>query len=128
MKVRGIRGATTADANTKEAILDATGEMLMELVAKNDLQVDDVAAATFTATSDLNAEFPATAARLRLGWTDVALMSAQDMQVPDGQQRCIRVLVLVNTDKPASELVNVYLKDAVNLRRRDTDNDGRGAS
>lgn len=128
MKVRGIRGATTADANTQEAIVGATTELLKELVARNDIDVDDVAAAMFTATTDLNAEFPAMAARLGLGWTDVALMCSQEMQVPDGQPRSIRVMVLVNTDKPASALANVYLKDAVNLRKRDTDNDGRNAN
>ena len=126
--MRGIRGATTADANTQEAIVGATTELLKELVARNDIDVDDVAAAMFTATTDLNAEFPAMAARLGLGWTDVALMCSQEMQVPDGQPRSIRVMVLVNTDKPASALANVYLKDAVNLRKRDTDNDGRNAN
>ena len=125
MKVRGIRGATTADSNTQEAIVDATEELLNEIVARNDFETDDIAAATFTATADLDAEFPAVAARVRLGWTDVALMCAQEMQVPDGQPRSIRVMILVNTDKQAKELHNVYLKGAVNMRKRDTDNDGR---
>jgi chorismate mutase len=125
LKVRGIRGATTADSNTQEAIVEATAELLAEIVARNDLETDDIAAATFTATPDLNAEFPAMAARRRLGWTDVALMCAQDMAVPDGQLRAIRVMILINTEKPAKELHNVYLKGAVNMRQRDTDNDGR---
>jgi chorismate mutase len=125
MKVRGIRGATTADANTQDAIVDATAELLTEIVARNDFEIDDIAAANFTATTDLNAEFPAMAARVRLGWTDVALMCAQEMQVPNGQSRSIRVMILVNTDKQAKELHNVYLKGAVNMRRRNTDNDGR---
>jgi chorismate mutase len=125
LKVRGIRGATTADSNTQEAIVDATEELLNEIVARNDFETDDIAAATFTATADLDAEFPAVAARVRLGWTDVALMCAQEMQVPDGQPRSIRVMILVNTDKQAKELHNVYLKGAVNMRKRDTDNDGR---
>ncbi len=118
MKVRGIRGATTASSNTKESIVDATTELLTELVARNEIAADDVAAVTFTATTDLDAEFPAVAARLGLGWTNVALMCAQEMQVPDGQPRTIRVMILLNTDKDAAELENVYLRDAVGLRQR----------
>ena len=116
-KVRGIRGATTADSNTRDSILDATSEMLARLVEANDLAVDDVAAAHFTTTPDLNAEFPAVAAR-RMGWTDVALMCGHEMAVPDAQTQCIRVLVLVNTEKSPQELTNVYLRGAVNLKAR----------
>ena len=123
--MRGIRGATTADGNTKEAILNATAELLREIIVQNDIDQEDIAAATFTATADLNAEFPAMAARVILGWTDVALMCSQEIQVPDGQPRSIRVMILVNTEKNASALNNVYLKDAGNLRLRDADNDGR---
>lgn len=115
--VRGIRGATTADANTRDAILSATREMLERLVEANQLDPDNVAAAWFTTTPDLNAEFPAVEAR-RMGWTHVALMCGHEMSVPDGLPRCIRVLVLVNTDKKPQELVNVYLKEAKNLRSR----------
>ena len=115
--VRGIRGATTADANTKQSILHATTEMLTELVEANGLDVDDIAAAHFTTTQDLNAEFPAVAARL-MGWEHVALMCGHEMAVPDAQPMCIRVMVLANTDKHPGELVNVYLKGAVTLRKR----------
>lgn len=115
--VRGIRGATTADGNTKEAILSATREMLEKLIHDNHLRAEDVAAAWFTTTQDLNVEYPAVQARL-LGWTEVALMCGHEMGVPDGLPKCIRVLVLVNTDKKASELVNVYLRGAINLRQR----------
>ena len=94
--VRGIRGATTADTNSKEAILEATKELLEKLVEANDIDVDDVAAAYFTATDDLNAEFPALAAR-QMGWTETALMCAREMNVEDGAGQCIRVLLLVNT-------------------------------
>ena len=119
-KLRGLRGATTADANTKEAMLSATSEMLAELVSLNDLDLDDVAAAFFTTTRDLNAEFPAVAAR-QFGWTQVALMCGHEMEVPDAQPMCIRVLVLVNTDKTPNQLENVYLRGAVNLRTRGMD-------
>ena len=116
-KVRGIRGATTADGNTKASILDATGEMLAKLVEANGLDAADVAAAYFTTTGDLNAEFPAVAAR-QMGWNDVALMCGHEMAVPDAQTQCIRVLVLVNTEKSPRELTNVYLRGAANLRAR----------
>ena len=128
MKVRGIRGATTADSNTKEAIVEATTELLTELVGRNDIDADDVAAVTFTATTDVDAEFPAVAARLGLGWTNVALMCSQEMQVPDGQPRTIRVMILLNTDKDAGELENVYLRDAVDLRLRGSESGGRSAN
>ena len=115
--VRGIRGATTADTNSKEAILEATKELLEKLVEANDIDVDDVAAAYFTATDDLNAEFPALAAR-QMGWTETALMCAREMNVEDGAGQCIRVLLLVNTDKPPGDIEFVYLKGASNLRSR----------
>ena len=121
--VRGIRGATTADANTRESILEATTEMLAALAAANGLAVDDIAAAHFSTTQDLNAEFPAVAAR-RMGWEHVALMCGHEMAVPDAQPRCIRVMVLVNTEKSPRELRNVYLREAVNLRDRGMERPG----
>ena len=119
-KLRGLRGATTADANTKSAIVSATSELLAELVSRNELDLDDVAAAFFTTTQDLNAEFPAVAAR-KLGWTQIALMCGHEMAVPDAQPMCIRVMVLLNTDKRPDQLDNVYLRQAVNLRTRGVD-------
>lgn len=112
---RGIRGATTAD-NTPESILSATREMLEALVSANDLRKDQIAAAIFTATGDLNAAFPATAARVHLGWEHIALVDSQEMEMAGSLPACIRVLLLVNTDKRPEELVNVYLRGAVNLR------------
>lgn len=116
-KVRGIRGATVADDNTQEAILDATDELLRAMVESNGVDVDDIAAAYFTTTDDLNAEFPAAAAR-KLGWTDVALLCAHEMKVPNAMRRVVRVMLLVNTDKPASEIVFQYLRGAETLRNR----------
>lgn len=118
-KVRGIRGATTAAANTREAVLAATGELMERLIEANSIEADDVAAAFFTTTPDLNAEFPAAAARL-MGWTHVALMGASEIDVPDAPALCVRVLVLINTEKAAGELVNVYLRGAADLRKRGT--------
>ncbi len=119
-KVRGIRGATTADSNTKESILGATRELLEQLIEANDIDPDDVASATFTTTRDLNAEFPAVAAR-QIGWGNVALMCGHEMEVPDGQPQCIRVMILINTDRPVQDLQNVYLRQAKGLRSRGTE-------
>jgi chorismate mutase len=115
--VRGIRGATTADGNTKEAIVKATKELLVRLIKDNDVDVDDLAAAYFTTTEDLNAEFPAQAAR-QLGWEYVALMNGHEMKVPRTLAQCIRVMLLVNTNKAPRDLANVYIKGASNLRDR----------
>lgn len=112
---RGIRGATTAIANTAEDILEATDELLRMLIALNDLQPEDVATAIFTTTPDLNATFPALAAR-DIGWTEVPLLCAHEMAVPGSLQACVRVLLQVNTTKSAQEIKHVYLKGACELR------------
>jgi chorismate mutase len=113
---RGIRGATTASANDREAILSATRELLERIIERNQLAAADVAAVFFTVTDDLNAEYPAVAAR-QLGWTEAALLCAREIPVPTATvPRCIRVLALVNTDRSAAEIVHVYLRDAAALR------------
>lgn len=117
MPVRGIRGATTVETNTRKDILAATGDLLAEITAANDFQPDDVAAVFFTTTVDLNATFPALAARM-MGWEAVPLMCAHEIDVPGSLRQCIRVLVLVNTDRTAAEIRHVYLRGAVDLRRR----------
>jgi chorismate mutase len=114
-KMRGIRGATTAEANTPEAIGAATRELLNALIEANRIEADDVASAIFTTTVDLNAEYPAVAAR-ELGWHDVALMCAHEINVPHGLPRCIRVLIHWNTALRADEVKHVYLKGAMQLR------------
>ena len=116
-KVRGIRGATTAESNTREDVLAAATELMERLIEANSIDADDVAAAFFTTTPDLNAEFPAAAARL-MGWTYVALMGASEIDVPDAPPLCIRVLILINTDTPPQQLKNIYLRGATNLRKR----------
>ena len=121
-KVRAIRGATTAATNSSEKILAATTEMLEELTKQNSLELDDIISAFFTTTQDLNAEFPPVAAR-KLGWGDVALMCAHEMKVPGALEKCIRVMVHVNTDKSPTDIVNVYLREAVNLRKRGFEDD-----
>lgn len=116
-KVRGIRGATTAESNTREDVLAAATELMERLIEANSIDADDVAAAFFTTTPDLNAEFPAAAARL-MGWTYVALMGASEINVPDAPPRCIRALILINTDTPPQQIKNIYLRGAANLRKR----------
>ena len=115
MAVRGIRGAITAEANTREAVLAATHELLVSLVAANGVEPDDVASVIFTTTRDLNAEYPALAARA-IGWRDVPLMCAHEMDVPGGVPRCIRILIHWNTERAAGDVVHVYLGGAKGLR------------
>lgn len=115
MYCRGIRGATTVEQNEREEILAATAELLQTLVRQNDLQAEDVASAIFTVTEDLDAAFPALAAR-QLGWTEVGLLCMREIPVPDSLEKCIRVLLHVNTGRPASEMRHVYLREAVVLR------------
>ena len=115
MTCRGVRGATTVEENNREAILRATRELLTQMIEANGIQADDVASAIFTTTADLTSEYPALAAR-QLGWHDVALLCAQEISVPDSINHCIRILLHWNTDKLASEIRHIYIKDAVNLR------------
>jgi chorismate mutase len=116
MRFRGIRGAITADANTEREILDATAIMLKAMAAQNEVDADDIAGVVFTVTPDLNAAFPAEAARRMLGWTQVPLMCTQEIPVPGALPRCVRALMLVNTTKTAGEVRHVYLRGAERLR------------
>ena len=102
-------------ANTKEAIVLATKELLQKMIEINGVEADKVAAVLFTTTSDLNAEFPAVAAR-DLGWSQVALLCGHEMDVPHSLPCCLRVLILLNTEKDAEEIVHVYLREAQGLR------------
>lgn len=115
MMIRGVRGATTVESNSPEAIIDATKELLGAMVKANEIDKDDVASAFFTLTQDLNAEFPAVAAR-QMGWTDVALLCGHEMNKPGALPMCLRILLHVNTDRPASEIKHVYLRGARILR------------
>ena len=112
---RGIRGATTAPVNTAEDILEATRELVTAMKTLNQLDTDDIASAIFTTTVDLDATFPALAAR-EVGWTEVPLMCTHEMAVPGALQRAIRVLLHVNTTRAASDIRHVYLKGARQLR------------
>ena len=112
---RGIRGATRASGNTAEEIYGATKELLSELIEANHLEEPNVAMVFFTVTEDLDAVFPAAAAR-QLGWNTTALMCAREIPVPGSMQGCIRILILYNTDTPQSEVTNIYLNGTDALR------------
>ncbi len=119
MPVRGIRGATTASADTPEAIVEATRELLRELVRLNDLELDEIAFAYLTTTRDLVAEFPARAAR-ELGWVDVPLLCGHDMDVPQPNPRsvprCIRAVILYNPDRRQKDMRHAYLRGAAAIK------------
>lgn len=115
MYCRGIRGATTVERNDREEILTATTELLQLIIERNELQTEDVASAIFTMTEDLNAEFPALAAR-SMGWTETALACMREIPVPGSLGKCIRVLLHVNTERSAAEIQHIYIRGAVNLR------------
>jgi len=115
MTCRGIRGAISVEQNSEDAILGATRELLRELITANDLDPDDLASAVFTATPDLDAAFPARAAR-ELGWTEVPLMCAQEIGVAGALPETVRVLLHWNTDKTPSEVKHIYLRAASSLR------------
>jgi len=116
LQCRGIRGATTISANSKESILAATEKLLVEMTQANSVKIDDIAAVFFTTTSDLNAEFPASATR-ELGWpSNLALLCGHEMNVPNDLPRCLRILMLVNTEKGPGEIVHIYLGEAKKLK------------
>ncbi|MBI3738194.1 MAG: chorismate mutase [Chloroflexi bacterium] len=115
MPVRGIRGATTANENTREEILAATRELLNALSAANELRVEEIASANFTMTADLDAAFPAAVARA-LGWNGVPLLDLAAPRVSNDVPRCIRVLIHWNTERLANQIEHVYLREARALR------------
>ncbi|MGK7871951.1 MAG: chorismate mutase [Xenococcaceae cyanobacterium] len=115
-KVRGIRGATTASENTVEAIREVVTELLDEIETRNQLDPDDIISVVFTATRDLNAIFPAAIARERPRWNNVPLLDVQQMHVEGSLERCIRVLIHINTPKPQIKIFHPYLRQARNLR------------
>ena len=115
MPCRGVRGATTADNNSPDEILTATRQLLALMIRQNEIEPDEVASAIFSTTTDLDAEFPALAAR-QLGWIDVALMCVHELDVPGSLRHCIRVLLHWNTERAPDEIVHIYIKNAAGLR------------
>ena len=116
MQCCGIRGAITVSANSRESILAATEELLVEMTQANQVETRDIAAVFFTTTSDLNAEFPAAATRA-LGWpNNMALLCGHEMNVPNDLPRCLRILMLVNTEKGPEDITHIYLGEAKRLK------------
>jgi chorismate mutase len=115
-RVRGVRGATTASENTREAVLEATRELLQEVLRVNEIRdPEDIASILFTTTPDLTATFPAEAAR-EIGLQLVPLLCASEIAVPGRLPRCVRILLHLNTTKSLSDIVHVYLREAKSLR------------
>ncbi len=115
MYCRGVRGATTVDNNDREEILVATRELLALMIRQNDIDKLGVASVIFTTTIDLDAEFPALAAR-QIGWSDVPLMCGHEISVPGSLEKCIRVLIHWNTDKAQNAIQHIYHRNAERLR------------
>ncbi len=113
--VRGVRGAITVEANDADKILEATRELLDTIMQVNNMKVDEIASIYLTTTRDLDATYPAFAAR-QLGWFDLALLCGHEMEVPGGLKKCIRVLIHWNTSKKLDEISHVYLREATTLR------------
>lgn len=113
--IRAIRGAIQVDANDRDLVLEATAELVSEVMSRNELSTDDVVSVLFTATPDLTAEFPALAAR-KIGFHDVPLMCASEINVPGAMPRVVRLMAHVETDRSRSEVQHVYLRGAAALR------------
>jgi len=113
--VRALRGATTLDADTEEQVNERVQALLREMLARNDVDHDDIVGMVFTATEDVTSMFPATAAR-GIGLGDVPLLCAREISVKGATPMCVRVLLHLTTDRPRSELRHVYLEGAKGLR------------
>lgn len=116
MSTKAIRGATTVEENTKESIKLATIELLSEILAKNAMVKEDISHVIFTLTKDVNADFPAKFARTELGFDDVPMICSNEIEVPNALPMCIRVLVVINSDKSHKEIKHIYLHGAKKLR------------
>lgn len=114
-RMRAVRGATTVACDEPALVHEATSELLSLLLMHNDIDADDIVSAMFTATPDLRCAFPARAAR-ELGWVDVPMLCATEIDVPGAQPRCLRVLLHVERRESQPKLIPVYLRDAVSLR------------
>lgn len=111
-----MRGATQLEEDTREHMLDRVAELVTDVMAANGLDVDDFISIIFTATSDLVSEFPAYAAR-QLGFSDVPLVCARELEIEGSMPRVVRLMAHVETDVPRSDITHVYLHGAANLRR-----------
>ena len=116
LQICGLRGAITVEQNSAEAITEAVNELLNALETKNAFNPAQIISAIFSVTPDLNAMFPAAAARGRFGWKQIPLLDVQHMKVVGSLEYCIRVLIYLNTPLHQESLRPVYLRRAVKLR------------
>ena len=117
MESRGVRGAITLNANTKEEVRTATIELLNEMIQKNNIKKEDIAFAIFTTTNDINADFPAKYARIDCGFKEVPMMCYNELNVENSLKMCLRILLNINTNKKQNEIKHIYLKGASILRQ-----------
>ncbi|WP_445492204.1 chorismate mutase [Niallia sp. 03133] len=114
--IRGVRGAITVEQNEEQTILQATEQLVKEMIILNDIQAENVASAFVSVTDDITAAFPAKVIRLQEGWSYVPVMCMKEMDVPFSLEKCIRVMFHVNTDVSQKEIKHVYLEKAIQLR------------
>lgn len=119
--IRGVRGATTVDSNTEAVIIEATEELLKQMIEGNDITPEQVASVFISTTEDVNATFPAKALRKFSGWTYVPVMCMRELQVPNSLEMCVRVMMHVNTSVLQEDIVHIYL-DGAKVLRPDLDN------
>lgn len=116
MVTRGIRGATTVEEDREELVLQATEALIIEMVEQNDVEIDDIASVIVSTTTDVTSVFPARAIRSIEGWEYVPVMCTHEMDVPGAIQKCIRLMMHVNTNKTQREIEHIYQNEAVRLR------------
>lgn len=116
MKVRGIRGATTVSENSAEQIEAATYELIDKIITLNEITEDDVISITFTATKDLNKQYPSVVIRNNFNWKETPILNFEEKNIIDSLNKCIRVLIYIHSIKQKKDIVHVYLRDAKQLR------------
>lgn len=116
--IRGVRGAIQVKENLEEEIIEGAAKLLREILEENGIESEDIAAIIFTTTQDLNAAFPAEAAR-KMGFDDVPLLCASEISVPSAMGRVIRILLLWNTDKSQKEVKHIYVGETKKLKKEE---------
>src|SRR5690625_1983078 len=114
--MRGFRGATTVTTNTEKEMLTETKKLIVQMVEKNNIQPEDISHVLFSVTNDLNATFPAKAAREMPGWTHVPVMCMREIDVPNSLEKCIRVMMVAKTTVRQNEVQHIFLNKAMKLR------------
>jgi len=116
MTTRAIRGAITLEENTTDEIKSATEQLISLILKENSITSEDISHVIFTCTKDINAAFPAKYARELFNWNYVPMMCYNELDVPNALPKCLRILVVINTEKTQKEIKHIYLKNAKKLR------------